>query len=494
MLLAKVFKEINTWSRKWPALPLFATGIMTLIAVSFVTSSTALAMTVMVFVMGLQVILGVYDALYDKLLPIEWVAAGEHVSRPGPYQKASPWLAFLPLLVAIYAPLGWLALLGIVIGLMPAGWRLLMRMKNRHAAVVWQIDKVAAYQPLVAVHLSGSEGVVYQINQWLPVLEALDVSVIVLVRERSIVNNIGSSAIPKVYARNAVHIEKILRQGVQTVLYPANPMKNLQLLRHHRLKHFFINHGESDKDVNQSKLLMAYDKLLVGGPHAEQRLRDAGLPVREDQVVHVGRPQADMLLHKAEPDAGLRTLLYAPTWEGFVEEANYSSIGPLALTVFEQLANRGYRILFKPHPYTGVRDKPKRVWLGRINALCERDGHEFIDPAVPIHDCMNRSDAMITDISSVITDYLVTDKPIILCLNERLMSKNLIDEFHSAAAAYHFSDSGPAMPTLLQQIEDGDPLAAQRDSVRADILGHFEESALARFKKVVESSVVNESG
>src|SRR5699024_7020044 len=132
--------------------------------------------------------------------------------------------------------------------------------------------------------------------------------------------------------------------------------------RHYRLNHFFINHGESDKAVNQSKLLMAYDRILVGGPLAERRLRSAGLPVRPGQVIHVGRPQAEMLLRERRATTGaIRTILYAPTWEGFKESVDYSSIGRFSHQMLQPLWRQSdYKILFKPHPYVGLRDKQRR--------------------------------------------------------------------------------------------------------------------------------------
>jgi hypothetical protein len=484
-----LFQEITSILQDWPTLPLLATAVATTIVLPFEQGLLFSAVCLMLVVMGLQVLLSRYDTLYDELLPIEWVHEST-VSGPGAYAKASPWLAVLPLLHAAFWLVGWLALLAAAAWLTIPLWRYVRRASHKDRLVETGLQQLAAYRPSLAVHLSGSDGVAYQLNQWLPVLEALDVPTLILVRQRKCIPGIAPTPIPFMYAREPEHVERVLQAGIKTVLYPANPMKNLQLLRHYALNHFFINHGESDKEVNQSKLLMAYDKLLVGGPLAETRLRRAGLPIRDGQVVHVGRPQAEMLLTEAKTNAEVRTVLYAPTWEGFKEGANYSSLGPLALNIMDQLtALPGIHVIFKPHPYTGLRSQSYTACLQRIRKHCQRNGHEYVEPSVSIYESMNRSDMMITDISSVLADYLVTGKPIVLCLSDRAKEMATHEEHPCAAAAYHLSSDRADLAAVIEAINRGDPLAGRRRQVRGQVLGRFEESALQRFKNVVEESV-----
>jgi len=277
---------------------------------------------------------------------------------------------------------------------------------------------------------------------------------------------------------------------VQTVLYPANPMQNLHALRHFKLNHYFINHGESDKAVNQNKLLLAYDKLLVGGPLAHRRLLEAGLKLREGQVEYVGRPQAEMALDQSESGSvdKITTILYAPTWEGFVEDANYSSVSAFGLGVVQSLVSAGYKVIFKPHPYTGSRSSLARRYFEEIKGFCAKKDVEVVDSLVSIHSCMNRSDLLITDISSVLNEYLVTRKPVVLCVTERLSGADLCSEFPSSRAAYALENSGNIV-ALMESIVNGDPLAEKREEVRKDSLGDFPEGALNRFKAVISESV-----
>jgi CDP-glycerol glycerophosphotransferase (TagB/SpsB family) len=285
-------------------------------------------------------------------------------------------------------------------------------------------------------------------------------------------------------------LELLEGSGVKTILYPANTQKNVQTLRFFKINHFFINHGESDKVVNQSKFLMAYDKLLVAGPLAERRMREAGLPLRENQVVHVGRPQVELLLQRTDAKtSAIRNVLYAPTWEGFVEEANYSSVNQFGLSMIKTLSKvKDLHVYFKPHPYTGHNKKGDTGrYLVEMTEFAKAHGMTVVDGRAPIFDYMNLSDLMITDISSVLNDYLYTLKPMILT-NARGQSKeHIFAEYPSTPSTYILSDPS-SVSTLLTRILQNDDLFDIRKQVCRDSLGDFPEGSMRRFNRVVSES------
>jgi hypothetical protein len=346
-------------------------------------------------------------------------------------------------------------------------------------------------RPQVVIYLSGLEDVAYQGNMWIPVLEKLKARCAIVIRERRIAAGLLPTSMPVYYFESMRDLELLEQCGVCTILYPANTQKNTNSLRFFKMNHFFINHGESDKVVNQSKFLMAYDKLLVAGPLAERRLRGAGLPVRDEQVVHVGRPQTELLLSRRDrPSSGVRTILYAPTWEGFVEEANYASINEYGMQLLQALANRSdFRVLFKPHPYTGTaKPNDSGVYLRSMLEVAGRSHIEIIPATRPIFDCMNESDLMITDVSSVLNDYLYTLKPMILTNPREQSHEHLRAEFPSSAATY-ILDRGENICSLIEEIVQEDPMFGQRKLVCADSLGEFPEGSLARFSSVIHESL-----
>ncbi|MHA1127774.1 MAG: CDP-glycerol glycerophosphotransferase family protein [Alphaproteobacteria bacterium] len=347
-----------------------------------------------------------------------------------------------------------------------------------------------SYKPTLALVFSGPQDSEYQINQWIPVLEKLDEKVVIILRETAMYPRLTPTTLPVVFAKTPEDLESVFGETVRTALYPANSVLNAHAFRHIDIEHMFINHGESDKSVNQSKFLMAYDKLLVGGPLAERRLKESGIPIRPNQILHVGRPQADLLLNKASGNVPEKLrILYAPTWEGFTEVANYSSITKIGLDLVETLiADDTVELTFKPHPFSGSRKQKAKDYLGQILAICSRGNVTVLGSDVPISDAMNDSDLLITDVSSVLNEYLATEKPIVMCNTRNLPIQELHTEFTSSAAAYNLVD-GTQISKMVTEIKADDSLSDQRLAVRLDSLGEFPEGAYQRFADVIHESI-----
>jgi hypothetical protein len=346
------------------------------------------------------------------------------------------------------------------------------------------------YRPQVVLYLTGMENVAYQGNMWIPVMEKLDARVAIVTREEDIADGLVPTKLPVFFMSSMRQLELLQEAGVRTILYPGNTQKNVQTLRFNKLNHFFINHGESDKSVNQSKFMMAYDKLLVAGPLAEQRLEEAGLPVRPGQVVHVGRPPVELLLTR--PDnlpRPLRRILYAPTWEGFVEEANYASVSDFGLTLLQALAaDNDRQIVFKPHPYTGsTRATTRHVFQEMLN-FCRGHGIEIVDGRQSIYKRMEDSDLLITDISSTIPDYLYTLKPMVLT-NPAGMTHEAMHAIYPSSRATYILDRPAEAAELVSAINREDTMLAQRRQISDFILGDIPEGGLSRFNRIINESV-----
>src|SRR5690554_6749535 len=483
-------KTLFNYLSKRGSFPALITIFSGCLAALVLDGLSALEMFCLLGIVSLQFYFQLHNKLFARLVPIEWLTEQNALRPSAHYQWVSWMLAGVPLLIIVSSVLPWLVLACIALYFSPGMLRLACRFRGRNRILEGEIQRLEQLNPKVAVYVSGLANVAYQINQWLSVLEELDECVVIVVRQREMDNGMHQTRIPIVHARNAMHVERVLETGVQTVLYPANPMQNLHALRHFKLNHYFINHGESDKAVNQNKLLRAYDKLLVGGPLAHRRLVEAGLNLRDGQVEYVGRPQAEMALDQLDgyEAKAVSAILYAPTWEGFVEDANYSSVSEFGLGVLQALVRGGYKVVFKPHPYTGSRSGITRRAFEEIKAFCASNNVEVVDSLVSIHTCMNRSDLLITDVSSVLNEYLVTRKPVVLCVTDRLAGADLAIEFPSSRAAYALK-APEGVEALVKSIAKDDPLAEQREAVRKDSLGDFPEGALNRFKSVISASV-----
>lgn len=449
-------------------------------------------MTVLLIIL-LQSTLPYYGLVNSRVASIERMAPGERIGLP-PYSKWLPLiLSTSPLIFLYNSILAMLIVTGVWLSIAPYIYKLFVRKVKKEDILNNNLTQLHEYSPQLVIYVSGLAKVAYQINQWLPVLERLHVKPLVLIRERRIVRGINDTEIPIFYARTMVDVETIYDaagDGLSVVLYPANTMKNVQSLRHSRLQHYFINHGESDKSVNQSKLLMAYDKLLVGGPLAEQRLRDSGLPVRHGQIEYVGRPQAEILLDQKKEGKEIETILYAPTWEGFVEDADYCSVREFGLSVISELASTGdYKLIIKLHPYTGHRNVEVREAMQNMKKfVADLDSVEWIDAAEPIHECMNRSDLLITDISSVLNEYLVTRKPMVL-MNVRNDSPQTLQDLFPSTRACYVMNKGGSITELINDISLNDSKECDRQEVRRLSLGEFPEGALQRFENIILETV-----
>src|SRR5690606_25979774 len=184
-------------------------------------------------------------------------------------------------------------------------------------------------------------------------------------------------------------------------------------------------------------------------------------------------------------------VLYAPTWEGFVDGVDYSSVRRLGLEILEQLARlEGVEVVFKPHPYTGSRKADTRKYLALMKRFCNANGIVVEESLSSIHQCMNKSDVLICDVSSVLNDYLITRKPIILCVNGMMQAMDVDQDFPSARAAYKASSANDVREAL-QLLRSEDSLAPTRAAVRKDSLGDFTEGSLARFRHIIKESVAS---
>ena len=336
------------------------------------------------------------------------------------------------------------------------------------------------HDPEVIVYLSGARGSVYQLKQWMPILDKLKQRVTVIAREKFWINDFCDSPLHTVYSRSMTDNESFLTPATKVCLYPANGKKNSQMMRRTELVHIFINHGESDKIVNVSRFVKAYDKLYLAGPMARDRLREAGIALGDDQYTYVGRPQTSIFIRPSTNKTS--NILYAPTWEGFDEQANYTSVGEMALGIVNNIiSGSDFNIVFKPHPLTGIKRPELKQKLREIEDILKKTGRGEYVTEGDIVPMMNECDLMITDISSVMNDFLETGKPFVVTnpLNEPQIS--FIEQYKTTKAAYIIAN-GEEINDILQLIDSSDPKQAERQEVRKYSLGDFDCSSFEKFQ------------
>jgi hypothetical protein len=279
----------------------------------------------------------------------------------------------------------------------------------------------------IAVYFADSKVNLYQIRQWYAPLAEISQTwpVAIISRSPSAVLELwNESPVPALYLRRVTDLEEFVHtQDVRIVFYVNQNAKNFQMFRYGRMWHVFINHGESDKMYMTTNQFKAYDFSFVAGDAAIDRLShklwDFDLAAR---AIAIGRPQADHFAGELPYTADERTVvLYAPTWEGDRDAAAYGSIASHGVTLVPALLATGrHRVIYRPHPRSGVVDSEYGAAnraiidaIARANAADPAAQHIFDDgPSLGWQ--LAAADVAITDISAMVYDRLATGKPLIV--------------------------------------------------------------------------------
>jgi len=425
------------------------------------------------------------DVLYALLL-VEWlVVVGLAVAlasaRPA---LVSAWVAGAG--VALLAAAGGAMLL--------STWRFLSggRIEAYGRAL---FDELEAYDPEVVVYMSGEAAHVgYMLNPWLPAFEAVRKRVLIVVREEANVVLIADTPLPVVYTRLTRDVERIVLPNVKVALYVANAGRNVHLLREPGIKHVFLNHGDSDKSTSANPVSRVYDEVWVAGQAAVDRYEAAGVIIPPERFALIGRPQVDGLPVGPRPPSERHCVLYAPTWEGYYEESNYSSLevaGPRIVAAILE-ARRELGIIFKPHPSTGLQRRGMRAAREKIDELLRQSAHPERHliaaerPELTLTDCFARADVLISDISSVVTDFLHTERPIVTS-NPRALSHDEFQRMFPTQMASYVLD--PDLTELLALLDDAlgeDSLADTRLEMKRYVLGDLPHGPIEAFRENVD--------
>jgi hypothetical protein len=347
----------------------------------------------------------------------------------------------------------------------------------------------------VAVFFSGGPENLYQFEQWRRPLEELAAHrpvLVVVERPDTGEEILRSSGLPVVFARGSRALEELVTErDVRVVLYFDQLEANFRMLRFAAPVHVQIGHGESDKVSSVSNQHKAYDLVFVGGTAGADRLQAAlrGFDAAT-RTVQVGRPQLDHG-YAGAPDwaegSGSR-VWYAPTWEGDRPSLAYGSLASHGVALVEALLAEGdVRVLYRPHPRTGMASPVHRAADRRIRELLRSAGDRHLVDLGPYGWQWTFADACVTDVSAVAYDWLATGKPLVV-------TEPAPTAFRPASPLL---DRLPLLPASeaghVRRALDARGLGSSRTDVRLEELTHhyFGETAdrasTARFLAAVET-------
>jgi hypothetical protein len=308
--------------------------------------------------------------------------------------------------------------------------RNILRSRRARAQLERRLPSVAKPAPgtvQVVVYFADTRVNLYQIRQWYAPLAELAKTRPVAIIARSpgtMLTLLDESPVPVVYLRKVVELEDFVQsQDIKIVFYVNQNTKNFQMFRYGRMWHVFINHGESDKMYMTTNQFKAYDYSFIAGEAARERLArklwDFDLDRR---AIQIGRPQADHFAGVLPyPDDDRTVVLYAPTWEGDRESAAYGSIATHGVALVEALLATGtHRVVYRPHPRSGVLDPAYRAAnesiIAAIAAANAADpaAHHIFDDGPQLGWQLAGADVAITDVSAMVYDRLATGKPLIV--------------------------------------------------------------------------------
>lgn len=337
----------------------------------------------------------------------------------------------------------------------------------------------------IAVYFADEPRKLYQLRQWLPVFERLDVRrpVVVVTRDAGSYAEVGRvSTLRRVLVPTLPDLAGVYESSdLKVALYVNNSMRNFQSLMARRMLHVHVNHGESDKGCMVGNQVKAYDRVFVAGPAAMQRHRAALIEFDETKLVPVGRPQLDLSPPSALPPTDRRTVLYAPTWEGETTSDDYTSVDRHGLAIVRAaLALADVRVVYKPHPRVALSPDPEMADGHRriLRLLAEAARREPAAGHLALLDgdilaVLPGCDLMITDVSSVGPDflYLHTDKPMFITDRREASQRRYADlALRRCTDVVDASTIGILASTLAARLAR-DEFRKARESVRRHYFG-----------------------
>jgi CDP-glycerol glycerophosphotransferase (TagB/SpsB family) len=222
-------------------------------------------------------------------------------------------------------------------------------------------------------------------------------------------------------------------------------------------KSIFIGHGAGDKKFGGSgNTLETYDYHFVSGPKHVHKQKDMDIHIPEDKLIKIGYPKFDDYVNdKIDKDKYLdylgiknqnrKNILYAPTWrwgDGTLKKYGKKFIKEL---------DKNFNLIIRPHFHDREYIKLLKLWA-------KYNGYKnvyFSNPAKIIkNNTMNDfaiSDLMISDTSSIIYEYLITKKPIIIANNDYDQLHSMPDEMSVLSIAKNYDGEKSAICDMVSE-------------------------------------------
>jgi CDP-glycerol glycerophosphotransferase (TagB/SpsB family) len=261
------------------------------------------------------------------------------------------------------------------------------------------------------------------------------------------------------------------------------------------MTHVWLHHGDSDKEGSSRRKSAGYDVLVVAGQAAVDRYAAHGVRIPSAKFKILGRPQVENIETATAPISTVAkpVVLYAPTWYAASHKTNHSSL-PIGAAIVGALLARNVTVIFRPHPAN--RKLPEAAAaIAAIEELLLADteatarphrwGAAASDPTFA--ELANQADAMVADVSGVVTDFMQSLKPFAMVATGD-KTDTFRARFPSSRSAYVIEWDLSTLDDALDAMLGDDPLASSRVERREYYLGGYENGDSARaFVRYLES-------
>ena len=133
------------------------------------------------------------------------------------------------------------------------------------------------------------------------------------------------------------------------------------------------------------------------------------------------------------------------------------------------------------------------------SAYWEAEGwwrHRVVTGTIPhLYACFNRADLLITDVSSVVADFIASGKPYVVTNGAGLPDEEFRRQNPSTSAAYLIGPDCAGLARILTAVDgDGDDsMAERRSELKHELLGPDSPDAMTRFARAVDALAAKRS-
>ncbi|MGF1889882.1 CDP-glycerol glycerophosphotransferase family protein, partial [Photobacterium profundum] len=359
---------------------------------------------------------------------------------------------------------------------------------------------VANYNPEYALYFSAPQGSDFQVTMWINYLEKLSGRFIIILRESVNFESISNiTNCPIISCPRIANLDECITKSLSTIFYVNNGMKNTHMVRFFDLTHIQLLHGDSDKSPSYNPVTAMYDKIFVAGQLGIDRYANNGVNIPLEKFEIVGRPQLEKIDSLSTTSTSeIQTVLYAPTWLGYNSDSAYSSIMQAEIIIKSLLNIGNVRVIVKLHPYLYKNKQTSEISKKLQNMLIKQNESDQLEhiyvsidnTELDLFDYFNLCDCLISDVSSVASDFLFSGKP--MCITDMMNEKeNIQKTFPISAVSYMLNSDMKNISYCLDELLVKDSKREKRIEFKKYVLGDFETSTYSENFTQIANSLIS---